>query len=92
MIVSIALGLKRLNSYIYLIYIVSVEILFYSFTLVAYENTLFINGGLAILKEFKCMKKLNNKKDRVKISHFVYFQGHIFILGEVIRIGVLAKT
>ena len=29
-------------------------------------------------------KQLNNDKDQVKTSHYVHFQGHIPILGEVI--------
>ena len=28
-------------------------------------------------------KQLDNDKDQVKISHYVHFQGHIRILGEV---------
>ena len=34
----------------------------------------------------------NNDKDQVKISHYVHFQGHILILGEVIGNQILGKT
>ena len=37
-------------------------------------------------------KQLNNDKDSVKISHYVHFQGHILILGEVIGNQILGKT
>ena len=37
-------------------------------------------------------KQLNNDKDQVKISHYVHFQGHILILGEVIDNQILGKT
>ena len=37
-------------------------------------------------------KQLNNDKDQVKISHYVHFQGHILILGEVIGNQILGKT
>ena len=37
-------------------------------------------------------KQLNNDKDQVKISHYVHFQGHILILGEVIGNRTLRKT
>ena len=37
-------------------------------------------------------KQLNNDYDQVKISHYVHFQGHILILGEVIGNQILGKT
>ena len=39
----------------------------------------------------KKRKAINNDKDQVKISHYVYFQGHILILGEVIGNLILGK-
>ena len=37
-------------------------------------------------------KQLNNDKDQVKIGHYVHFQGHIRILGEVIGNQILGIT
>ena len=37
-------------------------------------------------------KQLNNDKDQVKISHYVHFQAHILILGEVIGTQILGKA
>ena len=38
--------------------------------------TIFIDGRLAVLNNLKCMqlnRELNNKKDRVKMTHYVLF-------------------
>ena len=55
--------------------------------------------GRPTIKLFFCLdrfsrkeKQLNNDKDQVKISHYVHFQGHILILGEVIGNQILEKT
>ena len=56
------------------------------------------NANMAV-QQFFCLdrfsrkeKQLNNDKDQVKISHYVHFQGHILILGEVIGNQILEKT
>ena len=36
--------------------------------------------------------QLNNDKDQVEISHYVHFQGHILILGEVIGNQIFGIT
>ena len=37
-------------------------------------------------------KQLNNYKGQVKIGHYMHFQGHILILGEVIDNQILGKS
>ena len=67
----------------------------YFFIVEIIQNTL--NANMAVEQFFvwtgsQNKKQLNNDKDEVRISHYVHFQGHILILGEVIGNQILGKT